>query len=453
MKGFRSLCFPVAAHVALVVVFLFSLFAAVPVSAADDPAALKRRIGQADYYLREFEKEVERQRGGEKAVWRNKQDALQRVQALKSEYPDDPDVEALFQRTRKALMKSKGDFVEIDPAWTVYLRNEENLRKQIAAIGKEKWESLLAACGTNLLESAYPTPDSERVTVEDLAGKCVVLEDVEYPRRQFYGATGEYIACGKPSTGFWFLRLGTRDWLGPYEAVKRCRRLVDATLTEVPKWTVLARIEDVTAENPNPGEDPVGEVVFGWVLRPLALYVPGHVLAVPSPGAEHSGLFAGEDRVETVKEGWYTVKAVPADVTPERLMEIFLAAIKEKNYALYTDCIDPQRRRGDIALDQLRYHWDLHQERLHGEYVHATFGKAVVTVRKGFDDANDLENFFLDDEQRATLKKVSGEKVEEAVVESRAWDANGHQLGSPHPHRLIRRDGGRWYVEDYGPRF
>lgn len=91
MKGFRTLCLPVAAHVALVVVFLFSLFSAVPVSAADDPAALKRRIGQADYYLREFEKEVERQRGGEKAVWRNKQDALQRVQALKSEYPDDPE--------------------------------------------------------------------------------------------------------------------------------------------------------------------------------------------------------------------------------------------------------------------------------------------------------------------------------------------------------------------------
>ena len=37
------------------------------------------RLGQANYYLVEFEKEVERQRGGEKAVWRNKKDALQRV--------------------------------------------------------------------------------------------------------------------------------------------------------------------------------------------------------------------------------------------------------------------------------------------------------------------------------------------------------------------------------------
>jgi len=45
------------------------------------------------------------------------------------------------------------------------------------------------------------------------------------------------------------------------------------------------------------------------------------------------------------------------------------------------------------------------------------------------------------------------DRVEEAVVESRAFDARGRQLGTPHPHRLIRRGGGRWYVEDYEPRF
>jgi hypothetical protein len=48
---------------------------------------------------------------------------------------------------------------------------------------------------------------------------------------------------------------------------------------------------------------------------------------------------------------------------------------------------------------------------------------------------------------------MSGDKVEEAVVESRAIDKNGKQLGSPHPHRLKRVNGGRWYVEDYAPRF
>ena len=51
-------------------------------------ASKEQLIGQAEYYLSEFEKEVARQRGGEKAVWRSKQDALSRVQALKEQYPD-----------------------------------------------------------------------------------------------------------------------------------------------------------------------------------------------------------------------------------------------------------------------------------------------------------------------------------------------------------------------------
>ena len=189
------------------------------------------------------------------------------------------------------------------------------------------------------------------------------------------------------------------------------------------------------------------------MVRPVALYVPGRVMAVHSDEGDQTGKFIGEDRIDAVKNGWYTVKEIPSDVTPTRLMEIFMTAIKEKNYKLYCDCIDPERQKNDIGQDLLRYHWDLHQERFHGEYVHATFGDAKITVQKGFDDSNDLENFFLDDSQKDTLKKISGVKIEEATVESKAFDENGKQLGTPHPHKLIRRGGGRWYVEDYAPRF
>ena len=107
----------------------------------------------------------------------------------------------------------------------------------------------------------------------------------------------------------------------------------------------------------------------------------------------------------------------------------------------------------DVAEDLVRYHWDLHQERFHNEYVHATFGKARISVIKGFDEGNSLENFFLDQKQQDTLKKIEGQKVEEAVVESRALTETGKQLGSPVEHRLVRRGGGRWYVVDYAPRF
>ena len=261
------------------------------------------------------------------------------------------------------------------------------------------------------------------------------------------------VASGKPSLEFYFVNIATRDWLGPYEAVKRYRRGVDSSLEDVQKWMVIGEIVDITAENPNPGEEAVGNVQYGWEVKPIALYVPGHVMAVRDDKGEATGRFIGEERVEAIKDGWYTVKEVPADVTPERLMEIFMTAIKEKNYKLYRDCIDPELHKSEMGADQLKYHWDLHQSRFHKEYVHATFGKAKITVQKGFDDSNDLENFFLDEGQKNTLRKIEGVKIEVATVESKAFDENGKQLGSPHPHKLIRRGGGRWYVTDYAPRF
>ena len=420
---------------------------------AADEAQRRRLVGQADYYVKEFEREVALQRGGEKMVWRSKKDALDRVQKLKVAYPDDPDVDALFRRVKSALMKSKGDYTEVAAEWTAYKRNEETLRKEIAEMAAKKWGALKAACAGKLVEKAHPSPDSAKVSVDDLDGSCVILDDIEYPAHQFVGASGEYVFSGKPSTGFYFLRIGGRDWLGPYEAVKRYRRNVDSGLGDVQKWTVLAKFADITMENPRPNEDGVGNAYYGWVLEPVALYVPGRVLAVKTDDGDTTGKFVGEDRVDAIKDGWYTVREVPADVSPERLMEIFMTAIKEKNYKLYCDCIDPERQKNDVGQDLLRYHWDLHQERFHKEYVHAAFGKAKITVQKGFDEENELENFFLDDSQKDTLRKISGVKVEEATVESRAFDENGRQLGSPHPHKLVRRGGGRWYVSEYEPRF
>ena len=99
-------------------------------------AQLEKVVKQAEYYVREFEKEVEQQRGGDKAIYRSKKDALDRVQILKQTYPDDPGVEKLFQRTKTALMKSKGDYTEVDPSWTKYKTDEANLRKTIAAKGE-----------------------------------------------------------------------------------------------------------------------------------------------------------------------------------------------------------------------------------------------------------------------------------------------------------------------------
>lgn len=416
---------------------------------------LNRTIKQAEYHVKEFEKEVELQHGGDKTRYINKQNALDRVQALKLAYPDNPEIEKLFQRTKTALMKSKGDYATVDPAWLKYRVDEENLRKKISALGDEEWNRILASSvdPAKIVAKEFPAPDPKKVSIEELKGSFVVLTDVEYPNNQFYGGTGEFIWHGKPSSGYYFVLLDGRHWIGPYEAVKRYRRLVDSSLADVTKFTILGKITDITAEIPAAGEEKNGRYEMGWVVEPVAVKVPDHVVAVYDEKADSSGRFIGEEQVAQIKDSWYTVKSIPADVKPERLMEIFMTAIKEKNYDLYLDCIDPERKKTPTALSLIKYHWDLHQERFLREYVHAVMDKAKIYTTRGFDEGNEQENFFLDDDQKDILRKTQGEQVQRAEVDSRAYDQNGKQLGSPHPHFLIKRGAGRWYVSDYAARF
>ncbi len=425
---------------------------AVPAASVDE-ARLSRELSQAEYHVREFEKEVQQQRGGEKQVYRTKKTALDRVQQLKLAYPDDPRVEELFQRTKTALMQSKGNITQIDPSWLKYLQNEDELKKTVSQLSQTEWDRILKAQKDVILDD-FPAPDVKKVMLTEMEGRTVVLKNVSYPGNQFYGGTGEYAWHGKPSSGYYFVALDGRQWLGPYEAIKRFRRNVDTSLADVTEFTVLGKIVDVAAEIPSAESKKVGSFQMGWVVEPVAIYVPGHVAAWYDAGADGSGVYAGEEKVAEIKKSWYTHTSVPDNVQPQQLLEIFMSAIKEKNFDLYVACINPRWTGNPNSNAQLRYHWDLHQERFHREYVHATFDKPhPIQVIKGFNASDEQENFFLDDEQKDLLQKTQGDLVETVTVDSRAYDKNGKQIGSPHPHVLIRTNGGRWYVDDYMVRF
>ena len=417
---------------------------------------LTMRIQQAEMYLKEFEDEVRRANGAT-GVFRSKEDALSRVMILNEFAPQDPRVQALFERARNCVMGSTGNFTTVTEDMTVYLKNEANLRAMYAEKSANAWNGLVSQYADQLLEKVFPAPDplSDETNMEELTGKFVVLDQVRYPSNQFMGVTGEYIHVGKRSTGMYFIRIDTRKWLGPYEAVKRYRRLVDSTMMEVEEWTILGRIADITMEVPEAGEEKVGSAVFAVVVEPVALYVPGHVLGIYDAEHLNSGYFVGEEEVSAIKETWYTVKSVPEDVTPERLVEIFRQAIKEKNYDLYVDCIQPDRRKNPTQESLLLYHWDLHQERFHGEYIHADVvpEETRITVVKGYDDRNNLDSYFLSKEEQQAIAARYGEKIEYASVQTVAYDSSGKQLGSPVRRNLIRTNGGRWYVRDYEIRF
>ena len=419
-----------------------------------DANNLTLRIGQAEMYLKEFENEVKRAQGAT-GIFRSKEDALSRIMILNEFAPNDPRVKNLFDRAKACVIGSTGNFITITDDMTQYLRNEENLRAMYSEKSEKAWNALVAKYQDKLLEKVFPAPDVNDVKADELYGKYVILDEVRYPSNQFMGVTGEFIHMGKRSSGMYFVKIDTRKWLGPYEAVKRYRRLVDSTMMQVDKWTVLGEITGITMEIPEAGETKVGAPVYAPVVEPVALYVPGHVLGFYDPELENSGYFEGEDEVAGIKEAWYTEKSVPEDVTPERLVEIFRQAIKEKNYDLYADCIQPERRENPIQQDLMLYFWDLHQERFHGEYVHAEVvpEETKITVVKGYDDNNGLDSYFLSKEDQENIAKRYGDKIEYASVQTISFDKNGKQLGSPVRRNLIRTNGGRWYVRDYEIRF
>ena len=415
---------------------------------------LTMRIQQAEMYLKEFENEIKRAQGAT-GIFRSREDALSRIKILNEFAPDDPRVKDLFQRARNCVIGSTGNFTEITGAMTQYLVNEENIRKLYCEKSENGWKELTAQYADKTLEKIYPAPDPMNDSMDEVTGKYVILDEVRYPMNQFMGVTGEFISVGKRSTGMYFVKINSRKWLGPYEAVKRYRRLVDSTMMEVDTWTVLGEITDVTMEIPEAGQKKVGGPVYAVVVEPIALYVPGHVLGLYDPERENSGRFLGEEEVAGIKESWYTEKSVPEDVTPERLVEIFRQAIKEKNYDLYVDCIQPERRQNPTQESLLLYHWDLHQERFHGEYVHAEVvpDATKITVVKGYNDEKGLDSYFLSSEDQQKIAERYGDKVEYASVQTIAFDKNGKQLGSPVRRNLIRTNGGRWYVRDYEIRF
>ena len=72
-------------------------------------------VTKAEHYLKKLEDHARRARGAAFKPGYEDNEALKRVKELKEKYPDDPAVEALFQRARAALMGSKGDFIELTP--------------------------------------------------------------------------------------------------------------------------------------------------------------------------------------------------------------------------------------------------------------------------------------------------------------------------------------------------
>jgi hypothetical protein len=442
---------------ALVCVGAILIASTAPAAQVDKDAGKpgKQELSGAKHRLEQFARKVELARGQPMKLGFEESDALERIKKLKEKYPDDPEVEALFQRARELLIASKGEVITITPEMMAYRQNEQKLKRTFAEVAEKEWGDLCdrAEVSDGYIAKPWPPIDREEATIAQMKGRFIILEGFRYPSNQFKDMGREFVYIGAPSKGYYFVELSNRSWGGAYAAFKRYRRLVNRDIPEEGTWILLGKIKDLDLLIPQAAEEKTDVPRWGWTVEPVAIYVPGCTVAVADRESEVGGHFSGEANLEKIKSAFYTVTSIPDDVTPEQLVDIYATAIKEKNYPLYLDCIDPRRRQTPIALDRCQYHWDWHQQRFATFYVLTKPELVKISVVEGFGQEGDIEDFFLTDEEKENIRKVSGDLVEHAEVRSKAYDENGRQYGSPKTFYLRRVNKGRWYIMNYAQPF
>ena len=413
---------------------------------SDQPG--KRDLAAAEHYLKKFEQQVALAKGQPIKPRYEGAEAIKRVAALHKKYPDHPKVKELFERTRKALVLSKGKTLEITPDMLRYRQNEKKLKALFAGKGDKELAALKASVQGTTLEP-FPVPSHREVDAETLIGKHVILENFEYPANEFTTLRGQYVFIGSGAKGFYYVELGGRPWRGAYEAIRRYRMLINRDFPENGKWTLVGKITGLDLLVPQAGKKKTEIAHWGWSVEPVALYVPGCTLAVADTQHDLGGSFAGEAEMEKIKGAMYTIRSIPDDVTPEKLTEIYATAIKEKNYPLFLECIDPERRKTPRGLSRINYHWEWHQHRFATFYCHVVVGPATIRVIKGFDSGESLEDIFLTDKDKAKIKKHAEPLVETAELKTKAFDERGRQYGSEKPRFFKRVEKKRWYITNY----
>jgi hypothetical protein len=431
--------------------FLAGLLAAIgPVEGAEPARGPSRQqLDGADHYLRQFEGTVLRARGKPFPLRDLESEALRRIKALLDEYPEHPQVKDMFERARKALLASKGNTLEVTKEMLAYRTIGDEIRRRFAAEGEKEWSKLMTQieASANPILKPFPRPDPNRVVYTDLLNRWLVADGFSYPMNEFSEFGRQFLYLGKPSTGFYYYDLSSPAWGGAYEAVRRYRRELGGDLPADLQWKVAGKITGVVRLIPEGGKEKVQKSQLGWIVEPVAIYIPGYTMTRYDPQDELGGRFAGEDQLEKIKGDIYTITSVPDTATPEEVAAAYITAIKEKNYNLFAKLVDPACMQTPTARSRAEYHWELHQHRWQTYYAHAELGEAEIEVLRGFDAADDVESAFLSDEDRAKIQEHAEEVLELATVWVKFYDERGRQVGSPSPFFLRRYGKKRWVAQ------
>lgn len=369
------------------------------------------------------------------------QRSFREVQQIAERYPDDVKVQELVAKAKEIYRSAKGERFQFTPEMLAYRQRGAKLAEVVAAAGKARWEVLQKELGDDglLVEKIFPTADPLEEGPDGLSGRRVVLADVPYEQDLFVSAGVNWVGVGSAAQGHYWVNGSGPRFNQLFEALGRYRGLVQQNLP--PKWTFVGSVDGPELLAPGGSAADIKEAYMGWAVSPEVIYIPGVVLVEWRADAKAGAVFAGEE--DMAKRITYSVNSVPDDVEPKQLLEIYITALKEKNFDLHLECIDPELRKVEPQIHGLRYNWEVQQKGIEQIHVHAEpFEIGEVKVIKGGTD-DGLESFFGDAEKPL---KTAFSKEEEVVVNVRLFDKDGVQSVRPRVVKLIRREGGRWYI-------
>lgn len=445
-------------YLSVIKVILLSLFFTVFATCivnAEDKGPTKLELTGSEHHVSKFENYADRMKGKPFDTVRFGSTAMKRVKSLYERYPNHSEVQKLFERVRMVVKRSKGDFLDITPEMLAYRKQEQNLVKEIGRMATEEWHNYQTRFQDSgrLINKPFPAPEPGVSQSEaNMHMRKVILKDFVYPENEFTNTGRQYVSVGSASTGYYFIILSDRRWLGAYEALRRYRGSVKDELSK--PWILAGTVVGSQILVPYSGERRASDIArFGWLIAPEVIYVKDHLFAESVPGTKLGGSFAGEDQLDALKRPYLTYTEVPTSVEPQKMVEIFATAIKEKNFELYLDCIDPIRKKGRKALSRLRYFWEDNQQRFAKYYVHVDpfeVGKIIALKGERFDDG-EVADFFLTSQDKMEISSRADDLKEEVAVGIRTFDEHGKQVSLPKDVILRRYNGGRWYIYEGFP--
>ncbi len=432
---------------------LTSVFATYSRSLRAQETAKRLEVDEANYLLKGFEWYVQGLEGKEGTLTPDAKRALTKIGELSKKHPTDDRVKGLFERAQAAVRGLKGDRIQITPEILAYRDMEKRKVELFTQLNQNAWidyQKQLLVSSPETLTQPFPMPNPEKIPLPEMRDRVVFLEGLRYPDDMFLHYGQQYIAIGSASTGVYFVNASNQSFVGAYEAVRRYQRSVSDKIPS--EWTVVGKIVDARFMPLGGGDAKNSSAVFGWEVEVEKIYVNGHVFASSDSASPSGGSFIGEDQMQSELEDLYTVKQLPDEYSPETLLDVFVTAIKEKNYELYLSCIHPDEKRTVVQKNWLQRKWDIFQRRFTRDIVEVRINtKDEIRIIQGgaSSEEKSLLEQFVDSDEVDDITDDGLPRSELLTLWLKLYDETGRIREYKKPLTLKRDEkvkGFRWFV-------